>query len=300
MGCMIVRSGETAIVERFGKFYDVKDAGLHFINPITMRTAATMDMRLQQLRVVCESKTEDNVFVRITVSIHYRIVKDAVGKAYYEMSNPVDQIRAYVFDVVRAEVPKKTLDEIFVVKEELAGAIKVALEKTMSNYGFQIMATPVTDIDPDPAVKIALNERTRQLNLKFAAQEKAEADKIVAIFHAEGKAETTRIQAAAEADAKHAQGQGLSRQRQAIVEGLAQSVKDFQEGVTDVNSKDVMDLIMITQYFDMMHSIGCSPTKGTNTIFIPHSPSSVGDVASQLRQGFMEAKAASEGHDTES
>jgi len=300
MGCMIVRSGETAIIERWGKFHHVMDPGLHAINPLTDKCAATLDMRLQQLKVVCESKTADNVFVVITVSIHYRIVKDAVDKAYYEMSDPVGQIRAYVYDVVRSEVPKKTLDEIFVLKEELAGAIKIALESTMTAYGFQIMATPVTDIDPDHTVKVALNERTRQLNLKFAMQEKAESEKIVAIFAAEGRAETTRIQALAEADAKHAQGQGLSRQRQAIVEGLAQSVKDFQEGVADVCSKDVMDLIMITQYFDMMHNIGCSPNKGTNTIFIPHNPGAVADIAGQLRQGFLEGKAASEGHDTQS
>jgi len=292
MGCITVRSGRTAVVERFGKFHDIKGPGFHFMNPFTKSVAARLDMRLQQLRVVCESKTEDNVFVKITVSIHYRIVKDAVDKAYYEMSNPIDQIRAYVFDVVRAEVPKKTLDEIFVVKEELAAAIKCALQKTMSDYGFEIMATPVTDIDPDHNVKCALNEKTRQMNLKLAMTEKAEADKIVAILAAEGQAETTRIQASADADAKHAAGQGLSRQRQAIVDGLAESVKHFQKGVTDVGSKDVMDLIMITQYFDMMQHIGCAKNKGTNTIFITHSPGAVSDVAAQLRQGFLEGKAA--------
>jgi len=292
MGCILtVRSGQTAIVESFGKFHAVKEPGLHFLG-CGKRVAAKLDMRLQQLKVVCESKTHDNVFVNITISIHYRIVKDAVDRAYYEMSDPVGQIRAYVYDVVRAEVPKKTLDEIFIVKEELAAAIKVQLQNTMEEYGFQICATPVTDIDPDNNVKHALNEKTRQLNLKLAMQEKAEAEKIVAIKTAEGRAETTRIQALAEADAKHAAGQGLSRQRQAIVDGLAESVKCFKEGVTDVNSKDVMDLIMITQYFDMMNSIGTTQNKGTNTIFIPHNPSNVSDIASQLRQGMMEGKAA--------
>jgi regulator of protease activity HflC (stomatin/prohibitin superfamily) len=196
-----------------------------------------------------------------------------------------------VFDVVRAEVPHKSLDEIFVVKEELSAAIKCALRKTMEKYGFEIVATPVIDIDPDREVKHALNEKTRQLNLRLAMQEKAEADKMVAILKAEGLAETTRIQAAADADSKHKAGEGLSRQRQAIIDGLAESVKHFQEGVADVSSKDVMDLIMITQYFDMMHSIGCAE-KGSNTIFIPHSPSSVGDIAQQLRQGFMEGNAS--------
>lgn len=293
MGTVTVKSGQTAIVERFGKFHSVKEPGFHWLNPFTQKVATKLDMRLQQLGVVCESKTADNVFVKITVSIHYRIVKDRVDRAYYEMSNPVDQIRAYVFDVVRAEVPKKTLDEVFVVKEELAGAIKVALQRTMTEYGFEIIATPVTDIDPDHTVKVALNERTRQLNLKLAMQEKAEADKMVAILKAEGLAETTRIQASADADAKHAAGQGLSRQRQAIIDGLANSVRDFQEGVSDVSSKDVMDLIMITQYFDMMHNIGCAPNKGTNTIFIPHSPGAVTEIAGQIRQGFLEGKAAS-------
>merc|ERR1719456_2016147 len=174
-----------------------------------------MDMRLQQLKIRCESKTKDNVFVIIQVSIHYRIVQDRVDKAFYELSQPEEQIRAYVFDVVRAEVPRKTLDEIFIVKEELAAAIKVQLQNTMESYGFQIMATPVTDIDPDVNVKAALNERTRQLNLKYAMQEKAEAEKIVAVCKAEGQAETTRIQAQADADAKHAAGQAETTRIQA-------------------------------------------------------------------------------------
>lgn len=291
MGCVIVKEGNKTIIERFGRFVEVLEPGFHWRNPIGLKKAKVMNMRLQQLAVKVQSKTRDNVFVDLMVSVHYRVLPDSVDRAYYEMNDPEGQIRAYVFDVVRAEVPHKTLDEIFIVKEELSQAIKIALKNTMEKYGFEIVATPVVDIDPDREVKYALNEKTKQLNLRLAMQEKAQADKMVAILKAEGLAETTRIQAAADADSKHKAGEGLSRQRQAIIDGLAESVKLFQEGVADVSSKDVMDLIMITQYFDMMHSIGTAE-KGSNTIFIPHSPSNVGDIAQQLRQGFLEGNAA--------
>jgi len=225
----------------------------------------------------------------IEVSVHFRVVKRKVKESYYELDQPADQIRAYVFDVVRAEVPKKTLNEIFVVKEELASAIKNSLEATMGKYGFEIIATPVTDISPDKDVKHALNQKQVQYNLRAGREEKALADKMVQICNAEAQAEEIRIRAQAEADAKYHAGEGLSRQRMAIVDGLSESVRHFQQSNTSVDAKEVMDLIMLTQYFDMMQHIGTSKN-GTNTIFIPHNPSAVGDLAGQLRQGFLEAE----------
>lgn len=292
MGCCIsIQSGQVGAVEKWGKFSHVVQPGLNFINPCTS-AVRKVDMRLQQLKVVSVTKTLDNVFVSIEVSIHYRILPEFVKESIYEMSNPEQQIRAYVHDVVRAEVPKKTLDEIFVVKEELAFAIKTQLKTTMEKYGYEINATPVTDIDPDRNVKAALNEKTRQMRLKEAAEETAEGTKIVRTLEAEAHANEIRIRAEAEADAKYQSGLGLSRQRQAIVDGLSESVRHFQEGVPGVDSKTVMDLILVTQYFDMMQHIGTSKTRGTNTIFIPHNPANVADISSQIRQGFMESSAA--------
>merc|ERR1712146_63782 len=208
---------------------------------------------------------------------------------YYTLSEPEAQIRAYVHDVVRAEVPKKTLDEIFVVKEELSFAIMNQLRATMEKYGFKIEATPVTDIDPDRNVKAALNEKTRCMRLKEAAEETAQGNKIVQVLEAQAQAEEIRIRAAAEADAKHQAGMGLSRQRQAIIDGLSESVRHFRQGVPEADSKAVMDVILLTQYFDMMQAVGTSKNRGTNTMFIPHNPSNVADLTSQIRQGFMES-----------
>jgi len=290
MGCFIsVPSGSVGIVERFAKFDRVISPGFNCIVPCC-ESAFTMDMRVQQLQVRCTTKTHDNVFVTIEVVIQYRILQSKVMQARYELSDPSSQIRAYVHDVVRAEVPKKTLDEVFIVKEELAGAIRNQLKITMEKFGFEIINTPVTDIDPDANVKMALNEKARQENLKLAAEQKAEGDKIAKTLGAEAEANEIRIKAEAEADAKHQAGLGLSRQRQAIVDGLSESVQQFQKGVKGVDSKTVMDLILVTQYFDMMQHIGCSKNRGTNTIFIPHNPSNVADISAQIRQGFMEGK----------
>jgi len=288
--CTSVSTGHIGIVEKWGKFSNLQKPGCVILVPCRDQMVKVVDMRLRQLYLKCESKTKDNVFVTIEVSVHYRVVKDKVKESYYELSLPKDQIRAYVFDVVRAEVPKKTLDEIFEDKEELALAVKDSLCKTMSTYGYQIVATPVTDIAPDREVKHALNQKQVQKNLRAGMEEKAMADKMVQICNAEARAEEIRIHAQAEADAKFHAGEGLSRQRQAIVDGLAESVKHFKLCNDEVDAKEVMDLIMLTQYFDMMQTIGTSKT-GTNTIFIPHNPAAVGDLASQLRQGFLEGAA---------
>jgi len=288
--CMSVQTGKLGLVERFGKFQKVVGPGLQCINPCC-EDVRIVDMRVNQIKVDSLTKTLDNVFVNIQVTVQYHILAENVKESYYTLSNPETQIKAYVHDVVRAEVPKKTLDEIFVVKEELSHAIMNQLRATMEKYGFRIEATPVTDIDPDPNVKVALNEKTRCMRLKEAAEETAQGNKIVQILEAEAQASEIRIRAEAEADAKHHAGMGLSRQRQAIIDGLSESVRHFREGVPEADAKDVMDVILLTQYFDMMQQVGCSKNRGTNTIFIPHNPGNVADLTSQLRQGFMESKA---------
>jgi len=291
MGCCIsVRSGEVGLVEKWGRFSHICEPGLNCINPFSTKVIP-VDMRVRQLKVECTTKTSDNVFVRIEVCVHYRILEEKVREAFYELSFPEQHIKSYVHDVVRTLVPRKTLDEVFIVKEELANAIKIQLKSTMEEYGFEIKATPVTAIDPNENVKVALNEKTRQLRLKEAAEEQAKGQKLVKTLEAEALANEIRIRAEAEADAKHQAGMGLSRQRQAIIDGLSESVKLFKQGVEGVDSKTVMDLIMITQYFDMMQQIGCSKTRGTNTIFIPHNPSNVADISSQIRQSMLEANA---------
>lgn len=289
MGCFLsIQTGQVGLVERFGKYQSTAEPGLTCLCPCTT-DVRVVDMRVQQIKVNSTTKTRDNVFVNIQVTVQYQILPEFVKESYYTLSEPQAQIRAYVHDVVRAEVPKKTLDEIFVVKEELSGAIMNQLRSTMEKYGFKIVATPVTDIDPDANVKVALNEKERCKRLKEAAAEQALGDKIMQVTAAEANAEEIRIKAEAEADAKHQSGLGLSRQRQAIIDGLSESVRHFKEGVPEADAKTVMDVILLTQYFDMMQNVGTSKNRGTNTVFIPHNPSNVADLTSQIRQGFMES-----------
>lgn len=249
------------------------------------RQAGAISLRIQEIRVQCETKTRDNVFVKIESSIQYQVIPEKVVEAYYKLSRPQKQIEAYVFDVIRATVPKLNLDNVFVEKEELARDIRKTLSETMDEFGYRIIATPITDIDPNHQVKRAMNEINRQQRLKEAAADTGEAEKIKMVKDAEAVAAKIRIEAKADADAKHLAGQGLARQRQAIVDGLTESVKIFQEGIAEVDATTVMDMIIVTQYFDMMKDIG--EKSAANTVFIPHSPAAISDLAAQIRGGFL-------------
>lgn len=290
MGCCVcVEQGSVGLHERLGKLQGQLDPGCHVICPC-IDFIHTVNLRVQALTVRCETKTSDNVFVHVDVCVQYRVL--SASDYYYKLDAPEKQITAYVFDVIRAEVPKLSLDQVFVEKTQLSQAVKEQLEHDMSSYGIEIVNTPVTDIDPDANVKRSLNEMNTQKNMKAAMTEKAEADAIVQIKRAEATGAEMRIKAEADAEAKYQAGLGLSRQRKAIVDGLSESVQIFQEGVPGVNARTVMDLIMITQYFDMMEKIGCSQSRGTNTLFIPNNPGQVHNLSEQLRQGMLEAQNA--------
>ena len=276
------------MIESFGKFSHTASAGLNvlFCPCFYQNIAGTMSLRLQEIRVKCETKTKDNVFVTTQVSVQYQIKLDKIEEAYYRLSNPQQQIEAYVFDVIRSEVPKTTLDNLFLLKEELSSRVKTQLKENMESFGYEIIATPITDIDPDGAVKQAMNEINRQERLKLAATEEAESRKIIMIKDAEARARKITIEASAEADAKELNGQGLARQRQAIIDGLQESVKLFKEGNPETNTSTVMDLILLTQYFDTLKDIGA--TSNCNTLFLPSDPGNVRTLAQQFRQGILE------------
>jgi len=275
-----IESGQVGLKERFGKYEKTLDAGCSCLIPC-IDTYNLVNLRVQTINVRCESKTKDNVFVFIETSVQYKVIKPE--ESYYQLDDSKAQIRAFVFDVIRAEVPKLTLDEVFTDKERLSRSVKSELTEMLEAYGFEIMSTPVTDIDPDANVKKSLNKMNEQKNIKEAMKEKAESDAIVKVKNAEAEGAEIRIRAEADAEAKYQAGIGLSRQRQAIVDGLSESVQLFQEGVKGVDAQTVMDLIMITQYFDMMEHIGTSKTKGTNTLFIPNGPGEVHNFSKQLR-----------------
>merc|ERR1719161_3183312 len=225
-------------------------------------------MRLQQMEVSCETKTKDNVFVLIRVAVQYQVNDDeeSIKNAHYRLTNPKQQIESYVEDVVRSSVPKIDLDDVFTTKEEIAKSIKHELEAAMGSFGYEILATPITDIEPDAQVKASMNQINKAKRLRVAAEDEGEAIKIRAVKEAEAEASRTEIQAKADAEAKFLQGQGISRQRQAIMEGLRESVNAFKNEVSGMDAKTVMDLMIVTQYFDMMKDVGSQPK--TSAVFI--------------------------------
>eukprot|EP00246_Nothoceros_aenigmaticus_P004812 TRINITY_DN16516_c0_g1_i1.p1 TRINITY_DN16516_c0_g1~~TRINITY_DN16516_c0_g1_i1.p1 ORF type:complete len:293 (-),score=51.06 TRINITY_DN16516_c0_g1_i1:392-1270(-) len=274
-----IEQASIGIVERWGRFSHMAQPGCHLFNPLAGEyLAGTLSTRVQHLEVRCLTKSKDNVFVTVVCSIQYRVVRQNADDAFYELQNPREQIQAYVFDVVRACVPKMILDEVFEQKDEVARTVSEELEKVMGAYGYSIEQTLIVDVEPDVTVRRAMNEINAAQRLRMAAVEKAEAEKILQVKRAE-----------ADAEAKYLSGVGIARQRQAITDGLRESVLAFSHNVPGTSAKDVMDMVMVTQYFDTMKEIGNS-SKNT-TIFIPHGPGHVQDVAEQVRNGIMQGGA---------
>ncbi|KAF3655700.1 Hypersensitive-induced response protein 4 [Capsicum annuum] len=268
--CVQVDQSTVAITEQFGKYQDVLQPGCHCLPWfLGYQLAGNLSLRVQQLDVRCETKTKDNVFVNVVASIQYRALAEKANDAFYKLSNTKGQIQAYVFDVIRASVPKLNLDDVFEQKNEIARA-------AMSAYGFEIVQTLIVDIEPDEHVKRAMNEINAAARMRVAANEKAEAEKILQIKRAEGEAES-----------KYLSGLGIARQRQAIVDGLRDSVLGFSVNVPGTSAKDVMDMVLLTQYFDTMKEIGASSK--SSAVFLPHGPGAVRDVASQIRDGLLQA-----------
>lgn len=282
-GLFTVRQQTAAIVERFGKFKKISSAGLNFKIPLIDKIAGRVSLRVQQLDVRVETKTKDNVFVFVVVSVQYYVLPTKVVDAFYRLQNPQEQITAYVFDTVRARVPNVVLDQLFETKDDIANAVKTELDSVMDDFGYGIVKALVTDIDPDAKVKVSMNEINAAQRLREAAIQQAEADKIRVVKAAEGEAESKALQ-----------GQGIANQRKAIIEGLRESVESFSSAVDGVNSQDVMNLVMMTQYFDTLKELGLS---GKNsTILIPHSPSGMGDISEQMRNAMITADTVNKSH----
>lgn len=273
-----MEQSNVAVKEHFGKFDKVLQPGCHCLPwCVGYRLAGKLSLRVNQLDVRCETKTKDNVFVTMVASVQYRALSEKAADAFYKLSNTKQQIQAYVFDVIRASVPKLLLDDVFLQKNDIARGVEEELEKAMSGYGFEIVQTLIVDIEPDQHVKRSMNEINAASRMRVAANEKAEAEKILQIKRAEGEAES-----------KYLSGLGIARQRQAIVDGLRDSVLAFSENVPGTSAKEVMDMVLITQYFDTMKDIGASSK--SSAVFIPHGPGAVKDIASQIREGLLQAE----------
>ncbi|MFC4633745.1 SPFH domain-containing protein [Dokdonia ponticola] len=271
-GIFMVKQQTAAIVERFGKFIGVRNSGLQFKIPVFDKIAGRVNLRIQQLDVVVETKTKDDVFVRLKISVQFQVRKDAVYDAFYKLENPHDQITSYVFDVVRAEVPKMKLDDVFERKDDIAIAVKGELNEAMSSYGFDIIKTLVTDIDPDLQVKEAMNRINAAEREKVAAEFEAEAERIKIVAKARAEAESKRLQ-----------GQGIADQRREIARGLEESV-DVLNNV-GINSQEASALIVVTQHYDTLQSMG--EQTNSNLILMPNSPQAGSNMLNDMIASFV-------------
>jgi regulator of protease activity HflC (stomatin/prohibitin superfamily) len=269
-----VKQQTRAIIERFGRYVRTARPGLNMKIPFIDRIVQRVSLRVQQLIVEVDTKTKDNVFVKIYIAVQYRVVEGSEADSFYKLQDHVEQIRSYVLDVVRAKVPRMDLDEVFEKKDDVGVAVKSELDASMKTYGFEIPNALVTDVDPDEKVKTAMNEIQAQQRLQVAANAKGEANKILVVKNAEAEAESKRLQ-----------GEGIAKQRRAIVDGLRDSIDAFKEKIDGVTAGDVLNLVLLTQYFDTMKDIGVS--SGSKVILMPHSPAGMSDISTELRTAIL-------------
>ncbi len=271
-----IKQQTVAVVERLGKFHRLASPGLNVKIPFIDSIVGYVNLRIQQLDVPVETKTEDNVFVQMMVSVQYQVAPSKVYEAYYKLEKPVAQIQAFVFDVVRAKVPSINLDALFSKKDEIAVDVKKELHETMSSLGYEIIKALVTDIQPDENVKHAMNEINTSQRLRMAAFEKGEAEKILRVKQAEAEAESNILH-----------GKGIAGQRQAIIEGLGHSVEELQKSAPSAKNESLMQMVLMIQYLDMLREIGASSK--SNTVFVNHGPHSVNDLSQQIRETLFAA-----------
>jgi len=270
-GFFVVKQQTAAIVERFGRFLSIRQSGLHFKIPLIDRIAGKISLRILQLDFILETKTKDDVFVKLKVSVQYKIIQEKVYEAFYKLDYPQDQITSYVFDVVRAVVPKMKLDDVFEKKNEIADAVKGELNDAMINYGYDIIKALVTDIDPDAEVKAAMNKINAAERKKVAAQYEGDAERILIVEKAKAEAQSKRLQ-----------GEGIADQRREIARGLEESV-DVLNNV-GINSQEASALIVVTQHYDTLQSIGGETN--SNLILLPNSPQAGSEMLNNMVASF--------------
>jgi len=271
-----VNTAQVAVITRFGKFLRVAEPGLNWKRPFFDSVAGLVSLRVNQITLTMETKTKDNVFVTIPISVQNRVRPEKVYDAYYKLADPSAQIQSYVEQVILGHVPGMTLDEVFASQSSIAAAVKQELDADMAGFGYEIVNVLVTDIVPDAKVKAAMNDINAAQREQVAANARGEAEKILVVKKAE-----------AEAESKALQGQGIANQRKAIIEGLQVSIEQFQKVVDGASAKEVMQLVMVTQYFDTLKSIG--ENDRTNTLFLAHSPGVVKDLSDQILESMVVA-----------
>ena len=274
---MIIPERQSWVIQRLGKFNRISLPGLKLKIPFIEDIASKENLKIQQLDVDVETKTLDDVFVILKISVQYRIISDKVYEAFYELDDPHDQIASYIFDEVRAEVPKLGLDDVFGKKDDIALAVRENISQQMEQYGYKIVKTLITDINPDELVKASMNKINAATRDKEAAFQEAEGEKIRIVKKAE-----------AAADSKRLSGEGIAAQRLEIVRGFKESVEDFQKALQDVDPQEIMQFVLMTQYFDTLTAIGANDNN--NTVLVPHSPGGMKDFQQQIIEGTFVGK----------
>ena len=269
-----VQTSQVAIVQRLGKFARVAGPGLNWKTPLIETVITRMSMKVQQFDVQVETKTQDNVFVQIPVSIQYKVMPDGVESAFYKLTNPVKQIESMVYNVVLGHVPKMKLDDTFLNQADIATDLRDNLDGSMKEYGYSIVKVLISDIVPDLKVKAAMNDINAAQREREATVSRAETNKMLLVKQAEAEAESKRLQ-----------GEGIANQRKAIISGLKDSVEDFAQAVKGSTPQDVMQLVLMTQYFDTLKEIAANDH--TNAILIPHTPNTLTDLFSQIRNALV-------------
>lgn len=279
LGIFTVKQQTAVIIERFGKFNSIRQAGLQFKIPFVDKQAGRINLKIQQLDVIIETKTKENVFVKMKVSVQFKVIQEKVYEAFYRLEYPHDQITSYVFDVVRAEVPKLKLDDVFERKDDIAIAVKRELNEAMTTYGYDIINTLITDIDPDPQVKNAMNRINAADREKAAAEYEAEAQRIRIVAKAKAEAESKRLQ-----------GQGIADQRREIARGLVESVDTLNK--VGINSQEASALIVVTQHYDTLQAIGSDTN--SNLILLPNTPQAANDMLNNMIVSFAASNQVNE------
>jgi len=269
-----VETAQVAIVQRLGKFARVAGPGLNWKTPYLETVVRRLSMKVQQFDVQVETKTQDNVFVQIPVSIQYKVIPDAVEAAFYKLSDPVKQIESMVYNVVLGHVPKMKLDDTFLNQADIAADLRDSLDASMKEYGYSIVKVLISDIVPDQKVKAAMNDINAAQREREATVSRAETNKLLLVKQAEAEAESKRLQ-----------GEGIANQRKAIITGLKDSVEDFAKTVPGSTPQDVMQLVLMTQYFDTLKDIAGNDR--SNTVLIPHTPDTLTDLFGQIRNAIV-------------
>jgi len=277
-----IDTAHAGIVQRMGKFSRVAAPGLNFKTPFLDTVVATISLQVQQLDVKVETKTKDNVFVQIPISVQYNVLPDKVYDAFYKLSDPIKQIESFVYNVILGHVPKMTLDETFDQQSQIAVDVKNSLDASMAEFGYSIVKSLITDIVPDEKVKAAMNDINAAAREREATVSRAETEKLLLVKKAEADAESKRLQ-----------GEGIANQRKAIIEGLRESIAGFSTSVEGATPRDAMAMVLLTQYFDTLKDV--AGTNRSNTIMMPHTPNALGDLFDQFRNAFITGDLSAKG-----